>query len=323
MRPKKSTCRRPAAGPASRPVARRSRSDRSRREWSSERGTRGNRPWREEWITAAKVGEMCRRAPRRSLLLSSVAQRGAAPPSARHSHGARGPQRRRAILCRALTDRPPPSPGLQWYTVHHTGFSFSDNRGESRNRVADKRCATCCARNSRAASHSPAGSVSQAGKWRKRREAARSRTHPGSPRGYRALLPGPDSSVSISITVESWRKAAYVGLHPMRNQNRSEGEQTTLPLKHTIGVTADWSSARVSETRQIKKWNIQGQYNFQVISRAADNQNFVTRLRNLSVSLSTSARRRRCARRDSRGHAFNNHYKTFSMSNFLSKVYSS
>lgn len=66
----------------------------------------------------------------------------------------------------------PPRPGLQCTTVHHAGFSFSDNRGESRNRVADKRCATRCARNSRAASHSPAGSVSQAGKWRKRREAA-------------------------------------------------------------------------------------------------------------------------------------------------------
>lgn len=65
-----------------------------------------------------------------------------------------------------------PRPGLQCTTVHHAGFSFSDNRGESRNRVADKRCATRCARNSRAASHSPAGSVSQAGKWRKRREAA-------------------------------------------------------------------------------------------------------------------------------------------------------
>lgn len=57
----------------------------------------------------------------------------------------------------------------------------------------------------------------------------------------------------------------------------------------TIGVTADWTLDLVSETQQIKKWNIQGQYNFQVISRAADNKNFVTRLRNLSVSLSTSA----------------------------------
>uniref|UniRef100_A0A2H1WM47 SFRICE_040750 n=1 Tax=Spodoptera frugiperda TaxID=7108 RepID=A0A2H1WM47_SPOFR len=39
---------------------------------------------------------MCRRAPRRSLLLSSVAQPRAAPQRARHSPGARGPQRRRA-----------------------------------------------------------------------------------------------------------------------------------------------------------------------------------------------------------------------------------
>lgn len=98
---------------------------------------------------------------------------GAAAERARHSHGARGPQRRRALL-RARTTRHasvPHRPGLQCTTVHHEGFSFSDNRGESRNRVADKRCATRCARNSRVASHSPAGSVSQVRKWRKRREA--------------------------------------------------------------------------------------------------------------------------------------------------------
>lgn len=104
-----------------------------------------------EWITAAKVGEMCRRAPRRSLLLSSVAQPSAAQRRARHSPGARGPQRRRADHT-ALPYSPPAPvtvPGLQWYYQVHTRYSFSDSRGESRNRVADKRCATSCARNSR------------------------------------------------------------------------------------------------------------------------------------------------------------------------------
>ena len=82
-------------------------------------------------------------------------------------------------------------PGLQWYSQCITGFSLSDSRGESRNRVADKRCASCCARNSRAASHSPAGSVSQAGKWRKRREAdarAPQHTYPGLPRQHWILF---------------------------------------------------------------------------------------------------------------------------------------
>lgn len=39
---------------------------------------------------------------------------------------------------------------------------------------------------------------------------------------------------------------------------------------------------------ELKKWNIQGQYNFQAISRAAYNNNCVTRLRKRLVSLSTS-----------------------------------
>lgn len=58
-----------------------------------------------------------------------------------------------------------------------------------------------------------------------------------------------------------------------------------------------------------------------MISRAADNKNFVTRLRNLSVSLSTSI----AEPQPSLGAraAFNDYYKTYGMSNFLSKVYAS
>ncbi|KAG6456757.1 hypothetical protein O3G_MSEX009931 [Manduca sexta] len=56
---------------------------------------------------------MCR-APRRSLLLSSVVQPSAAPSGPRHSPGARGPQRRRA-------DRRAPTrlPDYSDTAVHH------------------------------------------------------------------------------------------------------------------------------------------------------------------------------------------------------------
>lgn len=116
---------------------------------------------------------MCRRAPRRSLLLSSVAQPTAPWPSARATRTA--PAARSGVAPYSASEPTHPhttAPDYSDTTVQRAGFSFSDNRSESRNRVADKRCATRCARNSRAASHSPAGSVSQAGKWRKRRREA-------------------------------------------------------------------------------------------------------------------------------------------------------
>ncbi|KAL4713886.1 hypothetical protein ACJJTC_015540 [Scirpophaga incertulas] len=131
--------------------------------------------------------EKCAIAPRtrRSLLLSSVAQPTAAPLSARATRPA--PAARSAAVApspNALLTRTARACDfaritvlISAITVHHSpGFSLSV-RDESRNRVADKRCATS-ARKSRVASHSPGGSVSQAGKWRKCREAAASASTP-------------------------------------------------------------------------------------------------------------------------------------------------
>lgn len=69
----------------------------------------------EEWITAAKVGEMPRPAPAPiTFTFVRVAQPTAAPQRARHSPGARGPQRRRADA-RVPTSRELVTvPGLQW-----------------------------------------------------------------------------------------------------------------------------------------------------------------------------------------------------------------
>lgn len=110
---------------------------------------------------------------------------GGAAERARHSHGARGPQRRRAILRRALTAPNTAQPRITVIpvTTQCKGFSFSDNRGESRNRVTDKRCATV-ARGTRARPRTLPQEACR--KWESGASAGKppraTHTHPGSPR---------------------------------------------------------------------------------------------------------------------------------------------
>lgn len=136
---------------------------------------------------------MCHRAPRPPLTFTF--QRGATDggAGARHSPGARGPQRRRADTPRALprTARARACDCARitvlkcsqpWIQLKCAAVKVET---ESPISVVQR------ARNSRAASHSPAGSVSQAWKWRKHREtAARScaHRHPGFPRGGPTLI---------------------------------------------------------------------------------------------------------------------------------------
>lgn len=157
------------------------------------RGTCGKRPWRRTRNESRqRKWEKCAAAPRAAHFYFPVWRNRERRRSARATRPA--PAARSAVAPNTALLTPSATvtlPGLQWYYQCITGFSFSDSRGESKNRVADKHCASCCARNSRAASHSPAGSVSQAGKWRKRREAAArapQHTYPGLPRQHWILF---------------------------------------------------------------------------------------------------------------------------------------
>lgn len=123
------------------------------------------------WITAAKVGEMCHRAPRPPLTFTF--QRGATDggAGARHSPGARGPQRRRADTPRALprTTRARACDCARITVLKCSQPWIQLKCAAVKVETGSPISVVQRARNSRAASHSPAGSVSQAWKWRKHR----------------------------------------------------------------------------------------------------------------------------------------------------------